>query len=74
MLNEPLPTRIKYLYRSRNEMAVELLNASGIEATVYACIYTHYILYIAMIILYVNNYVNPSCPQNHLMITAVHVV
>ena len=31
MLNEPLPTRIKDLYRLQNNMAVELLNASGME-------------------------------------------
>ena len=29
MLNKPLPTSVKDLYRLRSEMAVELLNASG---------------------------------------------
>ena len=29
MLNEPLPTSVKDLYKLRDEMAVELLNASG---------------------------------------------
>ena len=29
MLNEPLPTSVKDLYRLQNEMAVELLNSSG---------------------------------------------
>ena len=36
MLNEPLPTRIKDLYRLRNEMAVELLNTSGITIASYS--------------------------------------
>ena len=41
MLNEPLPTSVKDLYRLRSEMAVELLNASGTMLYVHAAMHIH---------------------------------
>ena len=48
MLNEPLPTSVKDLYKLRNEMAVELLNASGSmnKLAIYACACSYALLFI----------------------------
>ena len=48
MLNEPLPTSVKDLYKLQNEMAVELLNASGSmnKLAIYACACSYALLFI----------------------------
>ena len=48
MLNEPLPTNVKDLYKLQNEMAVELLNASGSmnKLAIYACACSYALLFI----------------------------
>ena len=48
MLNEPLPKSVKDLYKLQNEMAVELLNASGSmnKLAIYACACSYALLFI----------------------------
>ena len=48
MLNGPLPTSVKDLYKLRNEMAVELLSASGSmnKLAIYACACSNTLLFI----------------------------
>ena len=59
MLNEPLPTSVKDLYKLRNEMAVELLNASGSmnKLAIYMHVHAamHYYLY--SYVFYVNIFI-----------------
>ena len=48
MLNEPLPTSVKDLYKLQNEMAFELLSASGSmnKLAIYACACSNTLLFI----------------------------
>ena len=48
MLNKPLPTSVKDLYKLQNEMAVDLLYASGSmnKLAIYVCACSYALLFI----------------------------